>query len=175
MGRSPVADTKKMNSESSASASHGRVRNLPGTYGFQIAVLANSLQLWMARRLRQEFGVSGVEWRVLAYLTSNGEAAAKDVTDGTLMDKGNVSRAIHRLTKKGLLSRRADRSDRRVARLKVTGKGRRLHDRIAVVSDERQRRLAAALSTDERQVFDQLFAKLSDEAENLLSETEPSA
>ena len=141
-------------------------------YGYKLSILSNRLSLWTARTYGRKFGVSVVEWRALAYLFANGECAARDITVNTLMDKGNVSRAIGSLVKKGLVIRREDRADGRRILVRLTASGKRLYGAISAQSEGRQQRLALVLTVDEQCVLDRALAKLGVEADRMLDETE---
>ena len=70
-----------------------------------------------------ELELTPAQYRVLEYLGSNGPAKAVALVDALDVSQSTISRTCDRLVKKGLVSRRASRTDRREIRLSVTRLG----------------------------------------------------
>jgi DNA-binding MarR family transcriptional regulator len=71
-----------------------------------------------------------------------------------------VSRAVADLTKRGLIERATDRSDRRRASLRLSSRGRAMHQRIVPLALGYEGRLYEALSAGEKRSFDALTERL---------------
>lgn len=93
---------------------------------------------------RAAYGLSRVQWRVLANLGKFGAMTARDICRISHMEKTKVSRAVAALEDQGLLSRAPDPGDRRAEILSLTAKG------AAVFADLGQRaiRYDAALRAE---------------------------
>ncbi len=139
---------------------------------FRLAALSNRLTLWASRVYGREFGVSVLEWRVLAALRSLGTVTARDIAEFTVLDKSNVSRAVHRLTARGLIERGDHPADGRSKVLSLTRNGTTLHDRIAVRSKQREEQMFHGFSASERKTFIALLDRFDARAETLLTTTE---
>ena len=74
--------------------------------------------------------------------------------------RNSISRAVHRMLQEGYLNRSPDPDDGRQAILKITAKGRRLHERIVPKFVERENDILASLTNDERRSLDRLLSKL---------------
>lgn len=148
--------------------------DLSKRYSFRLSALSNTLTLWSTRTFGRKFGISTVEWRVLTTIAQFGASPARDITANTIMDKGNVSRAVQTLLEKKLIKRRQDKSDSRTQIISLTPAGRRLNKRVSIISINRQKRLASVLSAEERRSLDRILEKLSREAKVMLDEQETS-
>ena len=80
------------------------------------------------------------------------------------LDKSTASRVVATLERKGYVSRRTDREDRRAVRLRVTRAGKRLHLRIIQDSIEQHQNLLADFDPEVRQATTQIIARLAREA-----------
>lgn len=151
--------------------SAGAAYDLKRIAAYRLATLSNRLTLWAARTYGREFGVTVLEWRVVAALGALGDATAREVSDFTVLDKSNVSRAVDRLAARGLVGRARHPRDRRSKLLSLTPAGRALRDAVAARSLERERLLLRGLSASERGAFSALLDKLERGAADLLDGT----
>lgn len=145
--------------------------DLGGITGFRISLLSNRLTLWAARVYGREFGVSVLEWRVMASLGLLGRATASEIAGLTVLDKSNVSRTVRRLLERGLVERAGHPDDSRKKVLSLTPEGRGLHERIAKRSQERETRLFEEWSDRDRETFLSLAKRLDARATELLETT----
>ncbi|QQS12854.1 MAG: winged helix-turn-helix transcriptional regulator [Rhodospirillales bacterium] len=112
-------------------------------------------------------GLTIPQWRVMAVLGRFAPLSAGEVCGRTLLDKVSVSRAVATLRGAGHLESAVDGDDRRRSALRLSAKGRRLHDRIVPLALDYERRLLAALSPADRRTLDRLMAALSARARTL--------
>jgi DNA-binding MarR family transcriptional regulator len=140
--------------------------------GYRVQILSNKMILWSSRTYAQKFNVGVQEWRVLAMLARKGKGTAKDVCDMTLMDKGNVSRAVKRLVGDGCIKEHPDNNDKRSTVLILTPEGIALYKRIKKVSDFREKKFMASFSTAEQKALSKMLTKLEGVIEDLLQESE---
>ena len=100
--------------------------NLDDFLPYQLAVLADCMSRSLSRVYSERFGITIPEWRVLVQLNNESPLSAQEVARRTNMDKPRVSRALARLSNSGLIKRRQDRDDRRVAVLALNARGSKL-------------------------------------------------
>ena len=100
--------------------------NLDDFLPYQVSVLADALSRSLSQVYQQRFGITVPEWRILAQLNKESPLSAKEVSLRTNMDKPRVSRALARLDRGGLIKRRQDPADRRIAMLELSARGRTL-------------------------------------------------
>ncbi len=115
-------------------------------------------------RLRRAYADENVtinEWRVLAVIAQADAVAARDVVRLTPMDKMTVSRAVASLEAKGIAERSVDARDRRVNTVSLTADGRVLFARISTLALDYEDEIMGVLTSEERDSFDRILAKLS--------------
>jgi DNA-binding MarR family transcriptional regulator len=137
--------------------------------------LSNTFGLYASRRYREQFGVTLPEWRVMSIIGSCEPTSARDVSRILATDKGWVSLSVARLRRRGFVTRASDRADGRRYLLRLTAPGRRLHDAILAVAQQRQRRLVAALPAGAAATLIAGLDRLQAEADRMLEELDPSA
>ncbi|HEY4398500.1 MAG TPA: MarR family transcriptional regulator [Acidimicrobiia bacterium] len=106
----------------------------------------------LARRLRQqgESAASPTQLAALATIARDGPLTLGALAATEQVRPPTITAAVGRLEEQGLVRRRIDRRDRRVARVEITSRGQRL------LAESRSRKTAylerqlAALSADER-------------------------
>lgn len=99
-----------------------------------LSLLTAKLQAHLARHYRQSLGLALPEARVLAVLGYHRPVSSNAIVQHTTMDKATVSRAIARLMRRGLVTRKADPEDRRLLVLDFTGKGERAYRDLAMLA-----------------------------------------
>ena len=137
---------------------------------YRLSVLSNTISRSIARLYAEQFGLSIPEWRVMAVLGRFGPLSANEVCDRTATDKVGVSRAVARLVENGLLHRTTDECDRRRSVLRLSRRGREVHDRIVPIARQREARILEVLSPDESAQLDRLLSKLQARAQRLARE-----
>lgn len=127
---------------------------------YRLSVLAQVVSESLHDLYAGPFGLTVTQWRVMAALGRFAPLTASDVGQRIVMDKVAVSRAVAGLMKRGLVERATDRADRRRASLRLSARGRAMHDRIVPLALEYEERLYSALSAEEQQRFDALSDRL---------------
>jgi len=113
---------------------------------YRMTVAAEKLSAGMARRYRDEFGISVPEWRVLVHVADAGSVSIRDINTRVHLEKSKASRAASRLEAAGLLKKEVDAHDRRLVALTLTGEGRALMDRLTVIAQDYQARLDSLIA-----------------------------
>jgi DNA-binding MarR family transcriptional regulator len=106
----------------------------------------------LARRLRQhgETTASPTQLAALATVERDGPLTLGELAAVERVQPPTITAAVGRLEQRGLVQRRADPGDRRVARVEVTPQGRRLLEQSRSRKTAYLERRLAALTADER-------------------------
>ena len=135
---------------------------------FMILRLATATKNNLSRRYLDPFGISMPEWRLLALLARFGTRLFSEVTTGSSMDKGQVSRTLRAIHKKGLVKLNALSSTERPRssaispriQVVISPKGRALFNRILPVARAHQNQIIGQLTPEERVVFHRVALRL---------------
>ena len=134
---------------------------------YRLSVLSNRVSSAIAREYSERFGLSIPEWRVMAVLGQTPGLSSRAVATRTAMDKVQVSRAVASLVESKRVQKQLDSEDGRVARLSLTAKGRAIYDEVVPLALHLEGVFLAALTPQERAVFDKLMAKLDKQVSQL--------
>jgi DNA-binding MarR family transcriptional regulator len=140
--------------------------NLNTFFPYQFSVLAQQVTEFIAK-IYEEFGLTKMEWRVLATIGYHCEISARDICQFTHLDKMQVSRAINKLIKSDFLSQQTSEQDRRKNLLNLTAKGNELYQKIIPLVKNQEQRLLEGLSVQEREQLKELTVKLSAQLEEV--------
>src|SRR5580698_298547 len=115
---------------------HGRNLHIGHFLTFQLIRLANAVKASVTRRYLAEFGLSVPEWRLLAMTIRFEPARFSELVARSSMDKGQASRTLQMLTRRGLINSRSAGA-RRTGEgavspviLTTTAKGRQLYGTV---------------------------------------------
>lgn len=128
---------------------------------YRLSVLASVVSQGLATIYARRYGFGIPEWRVMATLGQFGAMTAKEVGGHSRMHKTKVSRAVAALESRSLVARRENRKDRREAFLSLTAEGRSIYDDLVPVALGFADEVTSGLTTEERDAFDHLIAKLT--------------
>lgn len=134
---------------------------------YRLAVVAEAVSRSLAAVYAERFDLTRDEWRVLAQLAEVEQIKTTQLAARTTLDKMQVSRAVTRLERDGLIERRTDEADRRNLVLRILPAGRALHRKIVPMAQARERFLLEALSADEQAALDGALDKLLAQARQL--------
>ncbi len=76
------------------------------------------------RRVLEQFGLSGAQFRVLTLLGAQPDWRLIDLSEALLVARSTITRVIDGLEREGLVGRVKDAHDRRAYRLRLTDSGR---------------------------------------------------
>ncbi len=134
---------------------------LPGFFPYRLAVLSFEVSQTIAQLYTDRFNLTRQEWRVLAALGENKLMSAGEVAEYSTLEKMQVSRAVSKLLKAGLVIRAENTHDRRSHSLRLSEKGISTYRKIVPLVLAREEFILSALSEGERQEMDRIFSKLS--------------
>jgi DNA-binding MarR family transcriptional regulator len=141
---------------------------------FRLTRLSNALRNNMTKPYLEEFNLSLPEWRLLALVTRFSPLRFSELTSRSSMDKGQVSRTLRVMTKRGLtktkiIAQRGSRSAEALAApvsVSITPKGKALYKSVLPVAQRRQAQMLQTLNESERlalfTTLDKLFAVIGD-------------
>ncbi len=135
---------------------------------FQLIRLANAAKSNVTRRYLADFGLSVPEWRLLAMTTRFQPVRFSELVANSSMDKGQASRTLQGMIKRGYIATKAPTPGTRKAGdtaavpviLTVTAKGRALYKSVLPVAQRNQAKLLQKLTRDERKVLYVILSKL---------------
>lgn len=140
---------------------------LDGFIPYRLSVMQQEVSRTIATAYAERHGLMRHDWRVMAALGDDQPLSANEVCQRTNMDKVQVSRAIARLKRKGLVSQHQDPQDRRRSSLHLTGRGEGIYRDIVPAARAREAELLSALSATELNQLDKLIDKLYRRARDL--------
>jgi DNA-binding MarR family transcriptional regulator len=120
--------------------------------------------LFHGRIISRERGVSGMQlagYRVLGVLLRQGPLAISEVGKRLYISKPYMTRLVDVLIADELVERLPDASDRRVIKLRITGKGRGRIEEIGTMFTDDIKVLLADLSDDDVSVLDESLKNLN--------------
>ena len=181
MGVSPVAAKTKARKKVAKTAvrmkkvadpwsdvGHGSHLHIGHFLTFQLIRLANAAKSNVTRRYLADFGLSVPEWRLLAMTTRFQPVRFSELVANSSMDKGQASRTLHGMIKRGYIATKSPTPGTRKAGdtaavpviLTVTNKGRVLYKKVLPVAQRNQARLLEKLTRDERSTLYSVLSKL---------------
>ena len=129
-------------------------------FPYRLTTLSHEIAANFARIYGTEFGISIVEWRVLVHLDHSDAISVREIHHAVRLDKMAVTRAVQRLSDRGLISKSANSTDRRLLSLMLTQEGRDFVQSVVPVAMDFQTELMSELSRDEIKELDRLLHKL---------------
>ncbi|MEW6644428.1 MAG: MarR family transcriptional regulator [Pseudomonadota bacterium] len=127
---------------------------------YRLFIVAAQIARPLAAFYGERFGLSQAGWRILAAIAEHDGASAADIGRACALDPFAVSRGIGQLVALGLATRGSAGRDRRVARLRITPRGRRTFAEIAALGLAIETDLLATLTDAERRSLDGMLGKL---------------
>lgn len=141
-------------------AHHPAIGDIRDLLTFRIAMIAAAGDRAAQRWLSSEFDLRIMEWRVLGVTSAMQPVRFFELAEELLIDKGQLSRLVGNLTRRGLISTEPDPDDQRTVRLRPTEEGATLHLRMLARAFERNEQVAAALEPGELEMLLALLDKL---------------
>lgn len=126
---------------------------------YLLAQAAHHLSMPFHRELKAR-GIREMEWRVLATLYGSGGKSVNEIAEEVLVPQSTLSRRLARMEQAGLVARRGDDSDRRVAIITLSDAGLQYATDLIAQASLAEKRDTAALSERERQTLRALLARL---------------
>lgn len=136
----------------------GSVRHL---LSFRLAVLSNLNDRSGHAHLKETFGLTLSEWRVLGNIAHFKGASFSDIANVMLIDKGQLSRTVASLVSRRLVVSTAALDDRRAVTLSLSPEGESFHARVLDFVVRRNEALVSCLNDREQRDLDEILDKLA--------------
>jgi MarR family transcriptional regulator, transcriptional regulator for hemolysin len=107
-----------------------------------------------------EAGAPPSTWLVLHELRHRPEMVQRDLADALGIGGSTLTAQLDRLEAEGLVERRGDPADRRVALVRLTPAGRELHARLYAVAERADAAMVAGLDPGEVETFRTLLERM---------------
>lgn len=125
-----------------------------------LTLLANKLSSSASALYRRRFGLGIVDWRIMGLLAIEPWIASGRIIEVIGLDKAAVSRSARFMIGKGLVECRFHGGNQRRQYFALTQRGIDLHDEMAKVALEREKRLLAVFSQDEQRTLVSLLTTM---------------
>jgi len=133
------------------------------------SVVANRISHMLERMYGELFGISVVDWRIIAILGTHYPLSAKALAELTAMDQVPVSRAIDQLFTKKLILRRTDKADRRRVALSLSKKGMEIYNQVMPLLYASEAMLISDLSDTDTAAIRRIMEMLVDRSGQLFA------
>ena len=157
---------------SASRAAPDSVLHLADFLPYRLNVVTQAVSQGLAHFYATAHGISVPEWRIIATLGEFGEMNARDIASHSRMTKVMTSRAAASLHKRRLVSRRANRDDRREAFLKLSPQGVTIYEALVPKALAYEARLMAGLADEDRAALDRIITHFMNRSENIGTEIE---
>lgn len=151
---------------------HPPISTILDALSFRLARLNTLNERIGSGHFRKQFNMSLNEWRVLGLTSALEPLSFHRMRDLLLIDKGQLSRVVSRLTERDVIESRPCRMDGRSIELITTEAGRAMHDDMIAFTAERNEAVVEALSPEECAEFLRLLTKITRHNEELASLSE---
>ena len=126
-----------------------RVSNLEDHLGYWLRYVSNQVSQAFARKVLAR-DVTVAEWVMLRVLFEHDALAPSVLAERLGMTRGAISKLGDRLVAKGLITRAADKNDRRYQELAITAAGRALVPELAALADQNDAEFFSHLTAADR-------------------------
>lgn len=127
---------------------------------YRLSIVTQTVSGGLSKIYASRYDLSVPQWRVMAVLGRYEPISANEVCDRTVMDKVAVSRAVQAMLRRGLVERTVDTRDRRRSALRLSKRGRAIHNEIVPLALDYERRLLESLTAEEKTALDSLLKRL---------------
>ena len=102
---------------------------------YQLSISASGISRDFSKEYILRFGLNNAEWRIIAHLSQETETISiREIYQKVDLEKSKVSRAVSKLAKRKLLSKKVNLSDKRLVDLKLTKAGRKIIDEMTEIA-----------------------------------------
>lgn len=130
-------------------------------HSYRMSFVVNTLVLPIYDDIKRDLDLNRGECVLLMCLAHYDELTAQDVVNMSRRPRNSISRSVHRMLKEGYLSRSQHPHDGRQVWLRITDKGRKLHQELIGAFVEREQEFFGVLSDKELGSLDKILTKLA--------------
>jgi len=132
---------------------------------FKLARTQNKLNAQATHFLKTQSDVSLVEWRILQLMRFFEGASMSQLAAQVQMDKGQLSRNVGAMIKKGLITTTPDKADHRKQILALTDTANAVIERMMPIMQQRQKLLVDGISPADLETFFNVLSVIDEAAE----------
>ena len=133
----------------------------PIPFGFHLGYLANLFSGPIYKTMETRHGIGRPEWIILFCLATRDKLTANEISRMSARPKANVSRAVHKLIRLGLIRRAMNPDDQRSALLGLTTKGDGVYRATLPAFVEREAGMLSTLSSRQVAQLHDLLQRLT--------------
>jgi len=133
----------------------------------RIVVLFGLLRRSQARTLRQLFGLSETEWRIVTQLGPFAPLSLNGLAELLTLDRGQLSRAVKGMVERGLVTR-VNKPGGPEIELALSGEGEKLFEQLVERAFERDSALTADIDQDDLCTAKRVLEQMIVHAEKLI-------
>jgi len=142
------------------------IQDEDGNIAAALMILAQQIKRTGNMIFKAELGLNAIEWTIIARVGKEAELTQTQLAAAGSHDKGQISRAVHRLQRRKLLQR--DRSAGRAVSVRLTAAGSRVYESIVRISAKRRIELERGISTRDLKCFGKVLDGIALNVEGLL-------
>jgi DNA-binding MarR family transcriptional regulator len=121
----------------------------------------------LARKYRNQYGLTVPEWRVLAHLGKYDKLSVRDLEKAIGLDRVAASRAGTSLCSKGWVQKIVNEQDRRLVEFSLTDVGREHYEKVVVLATSTEELLLKTLSKSDQKKLLELLCKVEETARQI--------
>jgi len=134
--------------------------NLRRFFPYRFSILEQRLSKAIAQKYMTDFGLSRVEWRVMASLAEFEKTSAREICEFTHLEKMQVSRAISSFKRSSIVLQKKNNDDQRLTELSLTKKGWKIYRKIIPLVKAQEQNILSVLSETEQKQLHKILNKL---------------
>lgn len=134
--------------------------NLHEFLPYRISIFEQRMSKTIANNYMNDFGISRMEWRVMASLAEFEKLSAREICRFTFLEKMQVSRAISHFRQAGMVIEKKNNEDQRLTELSLSQKGWKIYRQIVPLVKSEEKRLLSSLSATEQKQLKKILHKL---------------
>ena len=138
---------------------------------YKVITLATLVRRTASIVYRRKLRLSQIEWSIVAIVGEHAPLSLNALADRMGLDKGQLSRGVAALVKRGLLNR-GRRPAQRGIEITLTPRGARTYDKLIELALKRNEKMLASISERNRQVLFEALDSLTGAARTMLKEVQ---
>lgn len=129
-------------------------------YGFRMGVIGTLFSYEPFLKIYKQFNIVGDDYTILSSLYDWGAMTANVICTLSGRPKNSISRAVIKMTERGLVESMVDPEDRRRALLSITKSGRALYEKMMPICRVQEERMFGFLSKADLVVLDDILLRV---------------
>lgn len=111
-----------------------------------------------------QYDITEQQWRVIRELHRHGELNAQRLSEESNILSPSLSRILARFSQDGVIVRKTDRRDQRAQNIRLSAKGKRMHNKILPQVEKQYTSLSKALGADRLSRLQNLLKHVTEHA-----------